>query len=257
MCIRMKGLAMTLFRLMVLLLTLFLFALSANAGEITEVVSASPSWNTFTNRDGTGLYHDILREVFALYGVSVRHEYVKSGRAEVLVQQNKVDMMTCKDLTGPPLILARYPMYSNDFYVFFKKERIGPWKGNASLENREVLVQPTYYTESNFPVPVTIKTVLNGAQALGMILLDRSDFYVDDLTLIQQSIDENIIPFDRNEYDIQKVGSRAYRPLLNSTERGMAILKMYDDGIISLHKAGKLKPIYEKWGHAYPDFDSY
>lgn len=30
------------------------------AGDIAEVVSTGQSWNTFTNRDGTGLYHEIV-----------------------------------------------------------------------------------------------------------------------------------------------------------------------------------------------------
>lgn len=235
----------------------FLSTSTGGAGEIKEVVSTSPSWETFTNEDGTGLYHEVLKAVFAQYGVAVRHVYSKSGRAEELVRTGGADMMTCDDVAQPPLALGRYPLYINDFFVFFKKERIGPWRGAESLRDREILSQPTYYSQNNFSVPVKIKDILTGTRALGMIILDRSDFYVDDMALIKQSIKENNIPYDEKDFDIRKVGSRSYHPMFRVNDRGKAVMKMYDEGIYRLHKAGKLRPIYEKWGHAYPDFDSF
>lgn len=238
-------------------LLLLFVSVAARADEIKKVVSTSPSWDTFTNRDGSGLYHDILREVFAIYGIPVQHEYAKSNRSEELVRLNLADMMTCDDMADPPLTLARYPMYTNSFYVFFNKKRIGKWKGAESLWGKEVLSQPGYYSESNFPVPVTIKEVMTGAQGVSMILMDRSDFYVDDMTLMNQSLKENTIAFDRDELDIRRVGERAYFPLFNTTERGQRVMKMYEDGMYRLHKTGKLRPIYRKWGYQYPDFDAY
>lgn len=245
----------------ILLFSTLLLALAlplrAGAMEIKEVISTSPSWNTFTNRDGTGLYHEILREVFGLYGIEVRHLYSQSGRSEELVLQHQADIMTCDDKASPGVNMGRYPMYASDFHVFFKKSRIGPWKGVETLRGREVLSQPTYYDQSNFPVPVRIKELPTAAQCLGMILMSRSDFYVDDRVLIEKALEENTIAFMPEDYAIEKAGSRSYFPLFNTTERGQAIKKMYDDGMIRLHKEGKLRPIFEKWGHPYPDFDSY
>ncbi len=241
-----------------IILWAFLFTASESVAiNIEEVVSTSPSWETFTNKDGSGLYHEILQKVFALYDIPVRHIYSKSSRSEDLVIENQADMMTCDDRATSPLVLARYPMYENDFYVFFNKKRIGPWKGIETLRGKEVLSQPTYYSQANFSVPVSIKDILTGRQALEMILMDRSDFYVDDLTLINQSIKEHSAPISKDDFDIKKIGQRSYHPLFNTTERGRAIHDMYDNGMIQLHKSGTLKPIYEKWGYRYPDFESY
>ncbi len=200
-------------------LTVFvlLTATGVAAGEIKEVVSTSPSWESFTNEDGTGLYHEVLKAVFAQYGVAVRHVYSTSGRSEELVRIGAADMMTCDDVAQPPLALGRYPLYINDFFVFFKKERIGPWRGAESLRGREILSQPTYYSQDNFSVPVKIKDILTGTRALGMIILGRSDFYVDDMTLIRQSIKENTIPYDEKDFDIKKAGAVPTTPCSGST----------------------------------------
>ena len=224
--------------------------------EVTEVITAGPSWDTFTNKDGTGLYHEVLDMVFGLYGIKVRHEYVATDRGDELVRLGWADMMTCDDRALPPLRSARYPLYVNDYYVFFNRERIGSWLGPESLRDKEVAVQKGYYHTWDFPVPVRIREMPSGVKCLEMILLGRSDFYADDMSFIEDSISQTE-PFDRKHYDFRKAGKRTYRPSLNNTPRADVIMKLYDDGMRTLHEQGKLRPIYEKWGHDYPDFDSY
>lgn len=165
--------------------------------------------------------------------------------------------MTCDDKPFPTLVMGRYPMYQNDFYVFYKKERIGPWRGDETLRDKEILSQATYYSAENFNVPVTVKDVQTGEQALNMIVWDRSDFYVDDMTLIRQSMRDTTLSFDPEEYEIRKVGSRSYFPLFNTSTRGKRLQQLYADGIYRLHKRGELKPIYDKWGYKYPDFEAF
>lgn len=226
------------------------------AERISEVVSAGPSWDTFTNRDGTGLYHEVLNAVFALYGIKVRHEYVPSDRADELVRLGWADMMTCDDRAEPPLRLARYPLYVNDYHVFFNKDRIGPWNGAESLRGKEIAAQKGFYHDWDFPVPVRIREMPSGVKCLEMVLLGRSDFYVDDMAFIQDSIRKEP-KFDRAAFDIRKAGRRSYHPMFNTTPRSDVVIRMYDDGMRTLHEQGVLRPIYEKWGHTYPDFDNH
>jgi ABC-type amino acid transport substrate-binding protein len=223
--------------------------------EIRTVHSAGQSWATFTNSDGTGLYHEILNEVFSLYDIRVVHEYATSDRAEELVRLGQADMMLCDDMATPPLVMARYPMYENGYSVFFSKQRVGPWRGPETLRDKEVLSQPGYYSQANFPVPIKLRYIASGAQALGMILLGRSDFYVDDESFIRRSIGENTIAYEPGDFDIRQAGVRSYHPLCNTTERGARIMQLYDDGMRTLHGQGRLKPIYDRWGHPYPDFE--
>jgi hypothetical protein len=230
---------------------------AADDTDILEILSAGQSWDSFTNPDGTGLYHEILDAVFALHSIPVRHEYAKSDRAEELVRLGQADMMLCDDMAELPLVMARYPMYENAYHVLFSRDRIAGWQGPESLRDRLVLSQPGYYAQANFPVPVRIKYVANGPQALGMVLRGRADAYVDDMAFINKSIAENTIPFDMRDFDIKPVGIRSYHPLLNTSPRGRTIMKLYNDGMMILHQNGSLKAIYEKWGHPYPDFDNY
>lgn len=242
------------------LLALSLFLSSpacASDDGIRHVVSTSPEWETFTNSDGTGLYHEILREVFGLYGITVSHEYAPSVRAEKLVLQGLADIMVCDDRAGPGLTLLRYPLYENTFYAFFNRQYIGPWKGEETMRDREVVCQRGYYYQDNFSVPVFIHEVSSGTKAAEMVIMGRADFYVDDLSLIRQSLEKLERPVDMEVFDIRAAGARAYRPQFNLTKRGIKVMRLFRDGLMKLHETGRLQPIYEKWGHPYPDFARY
>jgi len=246
------------YRLMLIVVLTALFSAPAQAkGEIAEVVSVGPSWNTFTNEDGTGLYHEVLRQIFDLYGIKVRHIYVPTDRGDQLVREGQADMMVCDDRAESLLVGSRYPMYTNDYFAFFKKSRIGPWHGPETLDSKEVAFQLGYYHDWDFPVPVMLRSMKSGVKCLEMVLLGRTDFYVDDMNFIQKSIEQTELAFNRSEFEIKRIGTRSYHPIFSATPKAATIMKMFDDGIAKLHKAGKLKPIYDKWGHDYPDFDSF
>lgn len=46
-----------------------------------------------------------------------------------------------------------------------------------------------YYSQIDFPVEITARPVRSGESALMMMILERVDFYVDDLALIYQSFE--------------------------------------------------------------------
>ncbi len=226
-----------------------------DAGGITEVVAAGPSWEGFTNRDGTGLYHELLREVFGLYGITVRRAYVPSERAYSLVREGHADFMTCHDKPVRSLIMARYPMYANVFHVFFRKAAQPDFSGPESLEGAKVVVRIGYYDQSNFPAPVVLKEVKTGRAALGMVVLGRADFYVDDAAFIGRSMAESTVDFDAGEFAVEPVGHRAYRPLFSDSAHGRAVMDLYDRGMERLWRQGALDPIFGRWGFPLPEYD--
>jgi len=225
---------------------------------IATIHVVSPAWDTFTNADGTGLYFDLLDAVFpGLYGIEVEHHFVPSLRATHLVRENEADMMLCKARVDPPLTMAHMPMYENAYSVFFDSRNIGPWQGRESMAGRLVVWRIGYYDQRYIPEGMQTKEVKTGVSALGMVVLGRADFYLDDPVLIRESIDRSGLTFDRDRFRIEPVGFRSYHPVLAPTARGRAIMDLYDQGMRTLHDAGALDAIYAKWGHPVPNFDRY
>lgn len=223
--------------------------------DIPEVRVVGPSWEGFTNRDGTGLYHEILNKLFALYGIRVHREYVPSERAYHLVRTGQADFMTCHDKPLHSLVLAKHPMYAGRYYAFFNRENIGEWNFPESMRGRTIAWRIGYYDESNIPVPMKVREVKSGISGLGMVILGRVDFYLDDLNFIQTSIKHNTLPMSMDDFRIETVGTRSYHPVFNTSERGSRIMELYDKGMERLYKSGELRKIFERWGFAMPDYD--
>jgi ABC-type amino acid transport substrate-binding protein len=226
--------------------------------SIAAIRVVSPAWDTFTNADGTGLYFDLLRAVFQdLYGIEVEHQFVPSLRATHLVRENEADMMVCKARVDPPLSMARIPMYENAYAVFYDSGNVGPWQGRESMTGRSVVWRIGYYDQRYIPEGMQTKEVKTGTSALGMVILGRADFYLDDPVLIRESIARTDLTFDRERFRIEPVGFRSYHPVLLPTARGRTIMDLYDQGMLRLYDAGALGAIYAKWGHPVPDFSKY
>ena len=239
---------------------IFLILLQAPlcVGEpITQVISTSPSWNTFTNEDGTGLYHEILGAIFNPLGIKVTHEYTNASRGLYMVQKGLADFYTCRNEIKdfPGLVLARHQMYEGKFFAMFPKVRVKDWQGVSSLANRKVVWRQGYYRESEFEVKLIVFEADSGVSALNQVILDRVDFYIDDLNLIRESISQNRLPFDMNDYRIEPVGKRTYHPVFNISVRGKAVMDLYDRGIDRLHRSGELRKIFKTWNHPYPAYD--
>ncbi|GFM35741.1 hypothetical protein DSM19430T_04250 [Desulfovibrio psychrotolerans] len=231
------------------------FARALCAADLGAVVVVGPEWERFTNRDGTGLYHEILDNIFTRQGVHIARTYAPPQRSNDLVQAGRADMMTCRDRAAEPLFVARYPMYEADFHVFFNRRQQPEWEGPQTLAGKTVVFRMGYYSERNFPESVTMREVRTPDAALSMVLLGRADYYVDDLNFIQESLADARIPFNRDDYAIQVAGRRQYFPVLLDSPRGRAIEQWYARGMERLHNTGELREIYEKWGFAYPCFN--
>ncbi len=163
------------YRNLALCIWIFLFFLTPDicfCESLAKVVSTSPSWSSFTNPDGTGLYHEIIDEIFTPLGIKVSHEYSNAARGIIMVE-----------------------------------------KGLA-------------------------------------------DFYIDDQTLINESLSRTTLPFNRNDLKIEPVGKRTYHPVFKDSKRGNQILGIYEQGMEKLHQSGRLKAIFKKWNHPYPDYDA-
>ncbi|WDP90159.1 MAG: transporter substrate-binding domain-containing protein [Desulfobacter sp.] len=230
---------------------------AASSLPIKKVLSASPSWERFTNKDGTGLYHEILNRIFSDLGVQVSHKYTNAKRGLYLVRNGQADMYTCKNKDGilPGLLLGRHKMYEGRFYAVFKKNNINSWQGPSSLIGRKIVWRRGYYKNSEFPAGIIPIETDSGNAALGQILIGRCDVYIDDLNLIQETIAASPFKVPSSDLRIEPVGARSYYPVFQDSKRGRTIMALYDAGMERLITTGALEKIFKKWGHPFPDYD--
>ncbi len=228
-----------------------------DAGGIQHVTTVGPSWNKFTNRDGTGLYHDIFKAVFTPLNITVTHVYMPSARAYEMLILGTADIMACSAHVEPQLQLAACPMFQNQYHAFFSKKNIHPWRGRKSLNGHSLVWRRGYYTADEFKDlhELTFAEHSSGSTALGMVVLGRTDFYIDDINLIRENLDGCTLKFDMKDFDIKPVGRRSYYPMFAQTRHGTHLKNLFDSRMKNLHKQGVLRKIFNKWEFSYPDYD--
>lgn len=237
--------------LLFLLFTLSV-ALPVQANDADRVlITAGPSWDGFTNRDGTGLYHEIIHEIYSK-DFEIRHLYVSSNQANALVAGGRADLKLCETKIELPLRLGRYPMYENKFYALYRRDNISQWRGTETLRGKRLAWREGYYSQEDFPVSVKGQPVRTGKAALMMVILGRADFYIDDMTLIEESFVDASEAFDHKAYAVEPIGSRRYYPVFSSTARGELLQRKYEKGMEVLRASGKLGEIFRRWGFSLP-----
>jgi len=224
----------------------------AMAEDDKTIITAGPSWERFTREDGHGLYHDIIRQVFA--GYTVKHFYVPTVQANSMVAIGRADIKLCETKEIESLVLASLPMYENRFYALFLRKKIDPRAGTVSLEGKKVVWREGYYSAMDFPVPVDFTEVRSGESALQMVVHGRADFYIDDLNLIKKSFEAAGENFDPQKFAIESVGARKYFPVFADTSRGQTLRKHYEQEMERLYREGALQKIYDYWDFPMPKF---
>lgn len=226
--------------------------LLASPGQAEEITTISPSWEGFTSPHGQGLYHDILRAIFTPRGDTLSHLEVPAKRGRLMLSQSRADIYMCIPEGEKDFLLADQPMYEGEFHALFLRQKFPNWDDVTSMANTRVIWRLGYYTPENFPVAIVHSETTTGIEALQKVLRGQADFYVDDRKLILESMRSYPAPFDGKACRIESVGFRQYFPGFASTERGRELRRIYDEGMRTLSREGKLKPLFEKWNLPMP-----
>ena len=236
---------------------------AAYAEDIKVIRHATESWGGFTNEDGTGLYHELFREIFKESGAKVEVNYVPLKRAVELVKQGRADLTGGFNKDDRPF--AKYPVFESSMSIIFRKDKIKDWNDVSSLKGLR-LVGPAETAKAS-GLPVT--EVDSRWQAATLMLKGRADGYVD-LTpiltdfketkkMIKSAQDtsggENKFEFDADELRIETVKLTQLFMVFSDTERGKKVREMYEEGTRRMKADGRLDALYSKYKFQTPTIE--
>ncbi len=222
--------------------------------KITTIHVVTPSWEMYTNEDGSGAYFEVVRAVYEPLGITMTYEILPWKRARDKVILEKADALLGGS-NNEEVLMPRFPLDFERTSVVFKKEHVKTWNGVQSLQGKNVvwLRGYDYHTDPKFAgIQCTWYEVDNYAQAWGMLRKDRVDFYMDALFDIEQYIEEHHI--DMTPYRIETAWvTNTYMGLAKS-QRSEKLIEIYDRRIPELLASGELQKIFEKWELELPLF---
>ena len=232
-----------------LLIVLCVFTAVVQAQDAPgKVVLASEEWNDYTNKNGSGLAWDVLRQVFEPAGITLQTRSVPYTRSVGLAQRGEVDGWVGsyrEEATG-----VLYPHWNFDSDHIYALGLAGtPAPTLATLGNYRLAWVRGYKYEEYLPNIHRFNQIERRGGILPMLQHGRADFYIDALAELKYILGQADDPA------VFKLTHIAELPLFlgfTDNERGRALMALFDRRMESLVTSGELKPIFERWHQPYP-----
>ena len=234
-----------------LLTVLCAFTFVAEAEQMPvpgKIVLASEQWNDYTNQDGSGLAWDLLRQIFEPAGITLQTRSVPYTRSVGLTQRGEVDGYVGSYRNEASAVL--YPRWNFDAdHIYALGLATAPTPTLATLGDYRLAWVRGYKYEQYMPSVRRFNQIERRSGILPMLQHGRADFYIDALTEAKYLLSQS------HEPALFKLTHIAELPLyigFADSERGRALMAVYDQRLTSLVKTGELKGIFARWNQPYP-----
>ncbi|PHR58901.1 MAG: hypothetical protein COA44_01790 [Arcobacter sp.] len=210
-----------------------------------QIIIATESWKGATNRDGTGLYWEIMQRVYEPLGYSIIKKHVSYSEATELVHSNNADIFLAayKDEKS----FALYPKYYFDqdiVVAIFRHETIEEWKGKESLDGLTLGWIRGYDYDKYLNVKMKIKESSNRINGLKQLKSDRIDVFIDEKEDIQVYLSK--AKLSSKEFAKKTILQLKLYPAFTKSKKGKKLMKIWDERMKNLILQDDFKEIYFK-----------
>ena len=240
--------------LMLRILLLFVILLTAVASQAKQpVIWVTESWPNFSEKNGNGLYHEIMTAVFEPDEFHLVVDYVPWKRSLFQVEHSEADITGAMP-KNDTFYFSQFPILKQPKSILFKM----PELNNATLVHLPEYIGtwPLSYEEVLFTAED--KAFINGFSsadrdaALKMVVHDRADYYFDTRAILELSLIELKKNMPEVNFQIRNIGYFELFMVFSKNEKGQAMKEIFDKGIKRLLDSGKLKSLYLKYNVPFP-----
>ena len=234
--------------LLTLFITLYLSNISVASAETIRWMTES--WNNYTNKDGSGLYHDIVRAAFD--GHQLEITYMPWKRSLLKVKNGLADMTGATSFVDG-YISSRYAVLSTPVSVLFDKRKI-TYTDLQSL-GKYVAVWPSPYEDelilSSNKAFIRGFSVQERKTAYKLLVSGRADYFLDTKGLHQawlETLDKELIATPQTpNYQLVDISRLELFMIFSDNARGQRLKDIFDKGMAKLIQRGQLVEIYKKY----------
>ncbi|KAF2409666.1 substrate-binding periplasmic protein [Pseudomonas antarctica] len=213
-----------------------------------KIVLASEEWNDYTNKDGSGLAWDLVRQIFEPVGITVQTRSEPYTRSIGLARRGEVDgwVGSYRDEASG----VSYPHWNFDAdHIYALGLATTPTPSLATLGNYRLAWVRGYKYEEYLPNLHRFHQIERRDGILPMLQHARADFYIDALTEAKYVLSQSDDP---SQFKLTHIAELPLYIGFADTERGRALMAVYDRRLAVLVKRGELKPIFARWKQPYP-----
>lgn len=208
------------------------------------------SWPNYTDEDGSGLYHELIRSIFNREQ-EFNVQYAPWLRALELVKSGNADFTGAMPLNAN-YVMSQHVVLNQPVSVLIKKTNIT----RVNLPNLPTMVGVWRSGYRNELLSEDLKSLVNGVptesadSGFNLVRHNRVDYFIDIRTILATHLAKQI---DKSEFALVDLNSVNLYMAFSKSERGQQIAKLFDERFSELKKSGKLAEIYSKYQQTLPN----
>ena len=220
-----------------------------SAAELTQIRIASETWEGHTHADGSGMAWEIFRAVFEPAGVQLDIQSVPYTRSIGLVQRGEADAWvgSYRNEVDTGVFYPRWHYDVDQISALGLIELPAP--SLATLGEFRLVWMRGYEYQRYLPNLTRYREVQRQSDILNMLNLDRTDFYIDARTEVDEALEAASDPARYRITDLTRL------PLylgFADNPRGRALARLFDRRMERLVESHSLRPLFERWQQPYP-----
>jgi ABC-type amino acid transport substrate-binding protein len=223
----------------------------AQAGQAlpAEVQLVSEHWVGHTNKDGSGLAWDIMRQVFEPAGVKMHFRVVPYTRSIGLVQRGEADawLGSYRDEVSEKIIYPRWPYDADQIVALSLREQ--PVPTLQSIGQYRLSWIRGYEYQRYLPGVKRYEEIQRRVGILRMLELGHADFFLDASTEVEDVLREGP---DSARFRTTALTRLPLYAGFADTARGRALAELFDRRMAELVRDGKLRAVFKRWQQPYP-----
>jgi ABC-type amino acid transport substrate-binding protein len=217
------------------------------------IIISCDDWVDYCNKDGSGWYMDMLREIYGAENINIKLKSEPFARGLESVKTGKADAI----LTGYNIperqqvyTLSKIRIDNEQTVIVFNPTT--PYDKQKPLSGKVGFVRGVAYQEF-FNDQVDPVEVTHRNQGIEMLTHKRIDYFMAEFTETLQAISE--LKMKPTDFVFERIAVKPLYVMFQKNEAGQALADIYDRGIVTLYQEGQPQALAQK--HHIPDFSVY
>lgn len=216
-----------------------------------DIHIVADQWPGLTRQDGSGLYFDLIRAVYARCGITVYTATYPYARGVYMVEQGRADAWVGSfwhERDFP--IYPRLPFDRNRQMVVTRRASAHPYHGVASLHGRRVAWLRGFNLDRYIAQPMQMTEVDTVVSGLRMLDAERIDYLIGAELSLHDALraQPNLLRTLRVDHLMDLGLYLAFVP----SPRGLRLSEAWDHVMATFHGRPAFRAIFQRAGYPYP-----
>ncbi len=229
-----------------ILLSSHVISCFAKASEPQKYSIVTSEWEHYTEKNGTGLYFELIDKTFGMDQMS--YKLIPWKRAQIEFKKKKADLLIGESPNNKACLYPEWPIDADFFSTFYLKSKIkDPPQPNDYNTKYKVIWVRGYNIHESAPEITRFEEVDDMKQGIQMILKNRADVFIDYDEDLKDYIKSRKLNPEEHLVNPSHISGEYIYVCFKKDLTGKKLIQQFDQKMNELFKSGELKKIYLKY----------